>query len=313
MSPIAKSSLPIGGFVLSAAGMTAMVWKMLAVKYPDGDPQKARQAAQLLRQLADRVDASEDTVAGAATSLGQHNLGAGVTAFEEYFWTEIDPYPARLSAYLRGLADAVDDYADQLAHTQHALHSMAITQWLELLMFFCWPTVDTKVRLFINWAERKLQARLLTRIFEHTVGKRLLYATGGTTAYTLLDQGIVDEVKLARGEDMGSWGDRGEYMLKNFAACMVFYNVDPANFGKYAPTILKVLPKNEAARNAVMFVGGSSVFTTTAKVLNDPGAVFHHPLSVLPTWNEMLVKLTVAGGQDQFRRWKGYYPSAPAK
>jgi len=311
--PSAKKSLPIGGFVLSAAGMTTMVWQMLAVKYPDGDPQKARQAAQLLRQLADRVDVSEDTVAGAATSLGQHNLGAGVTAFEKYFWTKIDPYPAPLSAYLRGLADAVDDYADMLAQTQHTLHSMAITQWLELLMFFCWPTIDKKVQLFINWAERKLQARLLTKILEHTVGKRLLYATGGTTAYTALDQLIVDGVKLARGEDMGSWGDRGEYMLKNFAACMVFYNVDPANFGKYAPKILRILPKNEAARNAVMFVGGSSVFTSTANLLNDPGAVAHDPRDWLPTWKQLLVKLTVAGGQDQFRRWQGYYPSAPAK
>ncbi|MEU4222698.1 hypothetical protein AB0F17_00275 [Nonomuraea sp. NPDC026600] len=303
-------ALPVGGFVLSAAGMTALVWQMLAVTFPDGDPEKARQAAQLLRQLATRVDASEETATDAANSLGQHNLGAGVTAFEKYFWTEIAPYPVRLSAYLRGLADAVDDYADMLAQVQHALHSMAITQWLELLMFFCWPAIDKKVRLFIDWAERKAQARLLTKIFEHTVGKRLLYATGGTTAYTVLDQLIVDGVKGARGEDMGSWGDRGAYMLKNFAACMVFYNVDPANFGKHA---FKILPKNEAAQNAVVFVAGSTVFSITGNALNNPGAVVDDPQNLLPTWQQMLVKLSVAGGQDQFRRWQGYYPSAPRK
>ncbi|MEU7860767.1 hypothetical protein [Nonomuraea sp. NPDC049141] len=312
----------MGGFLLSAAGMSAIVWQMLAVTFPDGDPEKARQAAQLLRQLATRVDASEETAIGAANSLGQHNLGAGVTAFEKYFWTEIAPYPVRLSAYLRGLADAVDDYADMLAQVQHALHSMAITQWLELLMFFCWPAIDKKVRLFIDWAERKAQARLLTKIFEHAVGKRLLYATGGTTAYTVLDQLIVDGVKGARGEDMGSWGDRGEYMLKNFAACMVFYNVDPANFGKLfykadpanvGKTVIRYLPQNEAARNAVVFMTGSTVFSLTGNALNNPSAVVDDPKSLLPTWQQMLAKLTVAGGQDQFRRWQGYYPSTPGK
>ncbi|HUR07818.1 MAG TPA: hypothetical protein VM347_35115 [Nonomuraea sp.] len=300
----------MGGLLLSAAGMTTMVWQMLAVKYPDGDPEKARHAAQLLRQLATRVDASEDTAGGAATSLAQHNMGAGVAAFEKYFWIEIAPYPSRLSAYLRGLADAVDDYAEMLAETQHALHSMALIQWLELLMFFCWPTIDRKVQFFVNWAVRKSQARLLIKMLEHTVGQRLMYATAGTAAYTLLDQLIVDGVKGARGEDMGSWGDRGEYMLKNFAACMVFYNVDPANFGKNA---FKILPKNEAARNAVVFMTGSTVFTMTGNALNNPGAVVDDPRSVLPTLQQMLVKLSVAGGQDQFRRWRGYYPSPPAK
>lgn len=304
-------ALPLGGFLLSAAGMTAIVWQMLAVQFPDGDPEKARQAAQLLRQLATRVDASEETAMGAANSLGQHNLGAGVTAFEKYFWTEIAPYPVRLSAYLRGLADAVDDYADMLAQVQHALHSMAITQWLELLMFFCWPAVDKKIKFFINQAQRKAQARLLIKLLNHAVGKRLLIATVGTTAYTVLDQLIVDGVKLARGEDMGSWGDRGEYMLKNFAACMIFYNVDPAHFGKYA---FKILPKNEAAQSAVVFMTGSTVFTVSGNALNDPGAVVDDTWSLRPTWEQMLAKLTVAGGQDQFRRWRGgYYQSAPAK
>lgn len=303
-------ALPLGGFLLSAAGMSAIVWQMLAVTFPDGDPEKARQAAQLLRQLAARVDASEETAVGAANSLGQHNLGAGVAAFEKYFWTEIAPYPVRLSAYLRGLADAVDDYADMLAQVQHALHSMAITQWLELLMFFCWPGVEKKIKFFLDWAQRKAQARLLKKLLEHTVARRLLHATLGTAAYTVLDQLIVDGVKGARGEDMGSWGDRGEYMLKNFAACMVFYNVDPAHFGKHA---FKILPKNEAARSAVVFTTGSTVFTVTANVLNNPGAVVDDPWSLTPTWEQMLAKLTVAGGQDQFKRWKGYYPSAPGK
>ncbi|WP_285778749.1 hypothetical protein [Microtetraspora sp. NBRC 13810] len=288
--------------MLSAVGVGGVVLQMLAVAYPDGDPAKAREAAGLLRQLATRVDVSLDDVEEVARRVWQPpTSGAGVDAFRSYFTDEVAPYPPLVSAYIRGLADAVDEYADMLEETQHTLRTMAMIQWLELLMFFCWPAIDKKIQTLINWGIRKSQARLLLKMFNHAVGQRFIYAAGGSLAYTALDQLVVDGVKLARGEDTGSWGDRGEYMLKNFAAAMVFYHVDPANFGKAA----NVLPKNKAAQNAIVFLTGSSVFTTTANVLNRPGDVIDDPVSLLPTWEQMLAKLGVAAGQDQFRRWRG--------
>ncbi|MFI7447751.1 hypothetical protein ACIBQX_09670 [Nonomuraea sp. NPDC049714] len=306
MSPSPKSLskfFPAGGMVLSAAGVGAVVLQMLQVAYPDGDPAKAREAAQLLRQLARRVDISLADVEEVAGRLWRPpNSGAGIDAFTTYFKDEVAPYPPLVSAYVRGLADAIDDYAEMLARTQHALRTMALIQWLELLMFFCWPAIDKKIQVLINWATRRSQARLLLKMYEHAVGKRLLGAVGGSLTYTALDQVIVDGVKLARGEDLGSWGDRGAYMVKNFAAAMVFYHVDPANFGKAA----KLLPKNKAAQNATMFVIGSSIFTMTGNALNRPGDVIDDPASLLPTWEQMLAKLGVAAGQDQFRRLRGY-------
>ncbi|GLW11074.1 hypothetical protein Misp01_62020 [Microtetraspora sp. NBRC 13810] len=297
-----SQSLPKAGFMLSAVGVGGVVLQMLAVAYPDGDPAKAREAAGLLRQLATRVDVSLDDVEEVARRVWQPpTSGAGVDAFRSYFTDEVAPYPPLVSAYIRGLADAVDEYADMLEETQHTLRTMAMIQWLELLMFFCWPAIDKKIQTLINWGIRKSQARLLLKMFNHAVGQRFIYAAGGSLAYTALDQLVVDGVKLARGEDTGSWGDRGEYMLKNFAAAMVFYHVDPANFGKAA----NVLPKNKAAQNAIVFLTGSSVFTTTANVLNRPGDVIDDPVSLLPTWEQMLAKLGVAAGQDQFRRWRG--------
>ncbi|MDR8408677.1 hypothetical protein MTP10_07990 [Nonomuraea sp. 3-1Str] len=305
MSPSPKF-LPQAGFLFSAAGVAGVVLQMLKVAYPDGDPAKAREVAQLLRQLAARTDVSLDDMEEVAGRLWRPpNSGAGLDAFRTYFTEEIAPYPPLVSAYIRGFADAIDDYADMLEQTQHTLRTMAMIQWIELLMFFCWPAIDKKVQVLINWAMRKRQARLLLSMFEHAVGKRFIYAVGGSLAYTALDQAIVDGFKLARGEDMGSWDDRGMYMLKNFAACMVFYHVDPANFGKVA----KLLPQNQAAQNAIVFLTGSSIFTTTANALNRPGDVVDDPASLLPTWEQMLAKLGVAAGQDQFRRWRGYYPA----
>ncbi|MBB5777421.1 hypothetical protein [Nonomuraea jabiensis] len=302
MSPSPKS-LPMGGFAFSALGVGAVVLQMLSVVYPDGDPARAREAARLLRQLATRVDTSLDDVEDVARTVWRPpSSGAGVDAFRKYFGEDLAPYPPHVSAYLRGLADAVDDYADLLEQTQHALRTMAMIQWLELLMFFCWPAIDRKVQTLINWAMRKKQAGLLVRMFNHAVGKRFIYAVGGSLAYTALDQLLVNGVKLGRGEDMGSSGDQGEYMVKNFAAAMVFYHVDPANFGKAA----NLLPKNQAAQNAIVFLTGSSIFTTTANALNRPGDVIDDPASLLPTWEQMLAKLGVAAGQDQFRRWRGY-------
>ncbi|MEV8636241.1 hypothetical protein AB0395_31775 [Streptosporangium sp. NPDC051023] len=301
VSPTPKS-LPMAGFLFSAVGVGGVVLQMLAVAYPDGDPAKAREAAQLLRQLAKRVDASLDDVEKVASVVWQTSSGASIDAFRKYFTEEIAPYPPRVSAYIRGLADAVDAYADMLEQVQHTLRTMAMIQWLELLMFFCWPAIGKKVEVMINWGIRKSQARLLLKMFNHALGKRFIYATGGSLAYTALDQSLVDVVKLSRGEDIESWGDQGEYMLKNFAACMVFYHVDPANFGKAA----NLLPKNKAAQNAIVFLTGSTVFSGTANALNRPGDVIDDPASLLPTWEQMLAKLGVAAGQDQFRRWRGY-------
>lgn len=295
--------LPAGGMALSAVGVGAVVLQMLQVAYPDGDPAKAREVAQLLRQLARRVDISLEDVEEVAGRLWRPpSSGAGIDAFKTYFKDEVAPYPPLVSAYVRGLADAIDDYAEMLARTQHTLRTMALIQWLELLMFFCWPAIDRKVQVLINWATRRSQARLLLKMYEHAVGKRLLGAVGGSLTFTALDQVIVDGVKLARGEDLGSWGERGSAMMKNFAAAMVFYHVDPANFGKAA----KLLPKNKAAQNATMFVIGSSIFTMTGNALNRPGDVIDDPAGLLPTWEQMLAKLGVAAGQDQFRRLRGY-------
>ncbi|MEV0202651.1 hypothetical protein [Nonomuraea sp. NPDC050691] len=320
MSPSPKA-LPIGGLLLSAAGVAGVVMQMLSVAYPDGDPAKAREVARLLRQLATRVDVSLADVEEVASRVWRPpSYGAGIDAFRKYFDEEIAPFPPLVSAYIRGLADAIDDYAEMLEQTQHALRTMAIIQWCELMMFFCWPTIDKKVQALINWAMRKKQARLLLRMFENAVGKRFMYAVGGSLAYTALDELLVDGIKLARGEDMGSWGDHGKYMLNNFAAAMVFYHVDPANFRwlrdvKWLPKNfrenVKVLPANEAARNAVVFLTGSTIFSTTSNVISRPGDVIDDPVSLLPTWQQMLAKLGVAAGQDQFRRWRGYYP-APA-
>ncbi|MFI6733918.1 hypothetical protein ACIBI9_13385 [Nonomuraea sp. NPDC050451] len=322
MSPSPKF-LPSAGFVFSAAGVAGVVMQMLSVVYPDGDPAKAREAARLLRQLATRVDVSLDDVEEVARTVWRPpSSGAGIDAFRTYFNDEVAPYPPHVSAYLRGLADAVDDYADMLEQTQHALKTMAMIQWLELLMFFCWPAIDKKVQTLINWAMRRKQAGLLLRMFNHEVGKRFIYAVGGSFAYMVLDQGLVDGIKKLRGEDLGSLGDRGKYMVTNFAAALVFYHVDPANFRAATNLLSKnkvtqnaaafldkaadLLPKNKAAQDAMLFVTGSSIFTTTANALNRPGDVIDDPRSLLPTWEQMLAKLGVAAGQDQFRRMRGY-------
>lgn len=293
----------MAGFFLSAAGVGGVVLQMLAVAYPDGDPAKAREAAQLLRQLAERVDASlEDAEKIASMVWRPPSSGAGIDAFREFFAEDLAPYPPRVSAYIRGLADAVDGYADMLEQVQHTLQTMAMIQWLELLMFFCWPAIDKKVQVMINWGMRKSQARLLLRMFNHALGKRFIYATGGSLAYTALDQTLVNVVKFSRGEDIDSLGEISESMLKNFAACMVFYHVDPANFGKAA----NLLPKNKAAQTATVYMVGSTVFSVTANVLNRPGDVVDDPAGLFPTWEQMLAKLGIAAGQDQFRRWRGY-------
>ncbi|MEU7894526.1 hypothetical protein AB0B45_16920 [Nonomuraea sp. NPDC049152] len=256
----------------------------LALQWPEGDPDGSREAARLWRSIAKRVDDSLRETDGVAEAVWKGNKGEGVSAFEDYWKGRVRPYPPQVSAYARGLGKVCDDYAVVVEDTQKKVIRLAIVSFLEMLMFMAWPQIGAFTNMVARRAMRKAQGALLLRIAEYIAGSLF---------YTLADEAIVVGSKLAFGEDLGSLEDNLTYMGKNFAAAMVFYGVDPAN----APRVAKILPKNPDLNQFVVFLAGSSVFTTTGNVLNRPGDFLDDPLSLLPTWDQMISKILVGGGQ----------------
>ncbi|MFE3450520.1 hypothetical protein ACFXJ8_16455 [Nonomuraea sp. NPDC059194] len=266
--------------------ITTFVGIMLLVQWPEGDPDKAREVAKAWRRIATRVDTSLRAMDEAAEAVwkDEHNTGLGVEAFEGYWKERLKPYPPQASAYVRGLAKVCDDYADVLDDTQRKILQMAIISYLEMLMFMAWPEIGAMTNWIARRAMRRVQAKLLLRLGEYV---------SGSLFYAIADQVIVDGVKLSFGDDIGSLEDNLVAMAKNFAAAMVFYSVDPANFKR----VEKILPKNDDLKKYVVFLAGSSVFTVTANALNRPGDILDDPASMLPTWQQMISKFLVGGGQ----------------
>ncbi|MGV9307916.1 WXG100-like domain-containing protein [Nonomuraea sp. NPDC004354] len=273
-------------YPLGSMSITTFVGIMLLVQWPEGDPGKAREVAAVWRRIAARVDTSLRDMDEVAEAVWKTNTGEGVDAFEAYWRDRLKPYPPQVSAYARGLAKVCDDYADVLDDTQRKVLQMAIISYLEMLMFMAWPEIGGMTTWFARRAMRKVQAKLLLRLAEYV---------SGSLFYAIADQIIVDGVKLAFGDDIGSLEDNLVAMGKNFAAAMVFYSIDPANFKRVG--VDKILPKNADLQKYVVFLAGSSVFTVTANALNRPGDILDDPAGLLPTWQQMISKFLVGAGQ----------------
>ncbi|NUR87252.1 MAG: hypothetical protein HOY71_24475 [Nonomuraea sp.] len=276
-------------------GISAFVGFMLLVQWPEGDPDKAREAARVWRRIADRVDKSGSDAGGIIEVLLADNPG-----FRRYWREEFAPYPPQVSRYLRSLAKAVDDYANVLEHTQKTLIEMAIISWLEMLMFAAWPEIGGPIKWAVERLKKRAKARLLLKLLE-----RQGVALVGSAVFTVADQIIVDGVKLAAGEDLDPIGDQMLAMAKNFGACMVFYGVDQQKL----TFLSKILPKNKQWNAYMEFLMGSVAFTTVLNLENDPGAITH-PQDLLPTWQQMISKLIVGAGQ-RGEGWRLATPTAP--
>ncbi|WP_214323110.1 WXG100-like domain-containing protein [Nonomuraea sediminis] len=266
-------------------GVSAFVMWQLLEKLPDGDPDEVREAARVWRRVADRIDQSSRDMGPVAANVLKDNNAPG---FAGYWNEDFAPFPPHASAYIRRLADALDNYAELLWHTQKTIIEMAIISYLEMLMFMLWPEIGAGP---IKWAAERLKKRAKAKLLKKILER---YATSivGSAFFAVADQVIVDGVKLSFGQPLDSWGDQFKTMAKNFAACMVFYGVDQ----KKLKFLSKILPKSEQWNKYGEFMYGSVMFTTAGNLLNDPGAVTD-PWHLLPTWQQMIGKFMVGAGQ----------------
>src|SRR3569833_1791170 len=130
---------------LFGGGIFALfVFSMLTAEYPDGDPDKARQAAQVWADLgADVVEWGEDGDA-IARAVILNNSGKSIQAFEEFWKTHFAPSSgpgpaARLAANNRQVSEACETYAELITKAQYTNRTQTQTNNASLLYISTFP------------------------------------------------------------------------------------------------------------------------------------------------------------------------------
>lgn len=314
-------------------GMAAFAATMILSDWPEGDPDRARQAAAIWRSLGESIDANATATGHVAERVWTDHPSQGSDAFHR-FWSAGGPggadarrrpdggpegpggvsggpaggvaaYPPQVSAYCRRVADACEGYAEAVEAARHALEVLAVTSYAQLMFASSWPWIGARTALRAQWLVdrlyKKVQAQVLLKLLENAVMKivmeKLAGYTLGSATFALGDEALVVGTKLAFGDDVGSFSDNANATLKDFAACMVFFGV--WDLTKLGP-MTKVFRNNDVGDFA-SFYAGSTSYTMAYNFLDGKTGT-----DILPTMRQFIGKLLIGTAQ------RGRDPGYPA-
>lgn len=262
-------------FRAGGAGLLFVDLSAFHLDWPEGDPAGAREAAGYFRDIADRIDKSGRDMAHVAAVLGKHNKGKGIGAFETFFSEDMAPYPVDVAAYARNVAKVCDDYADLLERIQHALRVMLAIQLLEDAMFALWPEIRVGA-YFMNKRLRAAAGGYMIRLLKYFIE---------SSWYMVLDQAIKASVRGIAGDDLGTPYDIGKDATFNLIGALVFYHIDPANFGMGDRAYDKIW------KRVAWYWAGSNLFSDTAGSLSNSDKLKENPLHFFDPSLDPLVQL----------------------
>ncbi|MFC5826260.1 hypothetical protein [Nonomuraea insulae] len=270
-------------------GIAAFVFEMLAVDYPEGDPDKARQAAAVWARLADRIQQSPGHTYPAAQSVWRRNEGGGVEAFKSavtaglYPQAEENGYAARLARRCRDNSAACLDFAETIKVARDAYWTLALANLASFVFITTFPWQAGAAYQITQILIRRAQARLLAKLLEHSIAKivlsKLTEYTIGSAFFAVGDVAVVAGVKAARGEDPGSLGENANQALKEFAASVAFYGA----FDAAAPLARKVTSNVDVQYFLSRLAGGSVGYGPSYDAMNGESGE-----ELIPTWKQTL-------------------------
>ncbi|SEG92031.1 hypothetical protein SAMN05444920_107430 [Nonomuraea solani] len=255
-------------------GIAGFVFQMLAVDYPSGEPDKARQAAAVWARLADRIERSPDATYPAAASVWRRNEGQGVAAFKSavtaglYPQPEENGYAAKLARRCRDNSTACLEFAEVIEEARKAYWTLALANFASFVFITTFPWQAGVAYQITQILMRRAQAGLLAKLLEHSIAKivlsKLTEYSIGSAFFAVGDVAVVAGVKAARGEDPGSFGDNATQALKEFTASVAFYGV----FDAAAPLARKVTANADVQYFLSRLAGGSVGYGPTYDSLN---------------------------------------------
>ncbi|WP_433440780.1 hypothetical protein [Nonomuraea sp. CA-141351] len=278
-----------GIYGFGTLGIAAFVFKMLAVEYPDGDPDKARQAGAAWARLADRIEQSPDKTFPAAASVWQKNSGGGVDAFKSavtaglYPRNPDDGYAARLARRCRQNSAACAEFAEVIETARHAYWTLAWANFASFIYITTFPWQAGVAYKMSEFLMGRVKARLLSKLLEHAIAKivltKLTEYTIGSIFFAVGDVTVVAGVKALRGEDPGSFKANATQALKEFAASVAFYGA----YDAAAPLTRQFTGNKDVQAFFNRLLGGSLGYGPSYDAMNGQEGT-----DLVPTWKETL-------------------------
>ncbi|GAB2816528.1 hypothetical protein GCM10027176_21490 [Actinoallomurus bryophytorum] len=183
---------------------------MAGVKMPAADTDGVRTAAGYYRQIADAIDGAGGVMNTIAGQVKSHNEGEGPAAFDRFYnegdgTTALSHYPGEVSAYVRKVGDALEEYARVNDETREALWVLAIQMYANVVatIFYGWLTGAIEARLLKLITQARWYAGIRS-VLVRTLIERVTYALTDSVVYAggqqLLQAGIFG-TSLAVGVD----------------------------------------------------------------------------------------------------------------
>jgi hypothetical protein len=226
---------PVRGGLFVGGNLALFVFSMLAAEYPEGNPAGARQAGQAWSELATAIAASAENGDDAARAVWTNNAGESIRAFRSFWESHNWPSPpalgrpAELVAFCKRVGEACEDYAHLVENAQHTYWSLALANYASLLFISTFPWQASAAyeitQILMRRAEAGILAKLLESAVARTVLAKLTEYSIGSAFFSVGDVAVVDLVKAWRGDDVGSFDDNVNEVLKQFAASVAFYGM----------------------------------------------------------------------------------------
>jgi hypothetical protein len=267
-------SVAVRGGLFAGGNLALFVFTMLTAEYPEGDPDRARQAAKVWAELGG--DALEWGESGddAARAISTNNAGKSIEAFGDFWATYFSPSPpttgkaAQLAAHCRSMSEACEQYATLIANAQHTYQTLALANYASLLYISTFPWQAGVAYQISQFILRRAQAGILARLLEgaiaRTVLAKLMEYSIGSAFYAVGDVAVMDGVKLARGEGAGSAGENVDEIMKEFVASVAFYGA----FDAAIKPISKITSNPDVQYFFARMAGGSAGYGPTYGYLN---------------------------------------------
>lgn len=201
---------------------------LFGVSYLEGDPDKIREAADVLDEIADAIDQHFREANAAAEIVWQKSSDEAVDAFKKFWSEEYGPAVFAVSMKHRDAANACRAYADVIEKINHALNvlcwimtvDMMFTIGYQVLTWKLFQAIMKRQAILLRLTAHRF-VTLLLPTFSYWVADSVAYATGEVALPLGLNYlgGIKTDLS---GNDVRSAGYNLTAFREHFVANMAF-------------------------------------------------------------------------------------------
>ncbi|TMR12895.1 hypothetical protein ETD86_31645 [Nonomuraea turkmeniaca] len=302
------SKVALGG--MAGAGLAGALAPefLFGVSYLEGDPDRIREAADVLDEIADAIDERFQEENAAAEVVWQKSSGDAVDAFKAFWNDEYGPAILMVSLKHRDAANACRAYADVIEKVNHALRvlcwimtvDMMFTIGYQVLTWKLFQAIMTRRAILLKLTGKRYVIRLLP-LFSYWVADSAAYATGEVVLPMALNYAGGIKTDLA-GNDVRSVGYNLTTFREHFVANMVFDGVADGGMALMAKVPgLRTLATNITLPNGTVLNTGSAIPRMAASTTYSMALDAQHGDNPLPgsenglTKEEMYQKFLIHG------------------